>query len=176
MDIKTQTILILGVSKSGYSAGKYILNNGGKCFLYEEQKSKKISDAMEELVSIGAKISPIPIDDETLAKIDVVVISPGVPINHEVAIKAKTLGKRIISELEFAFMQKIPPIVAVTGTNGKTTTVSLIDAILKKSKRKSLLVGNIGVPVSSKIEEMDKVHPATLHLCKMRVADAYRQC
>ncbi len=156
MDIRTQTILILGVSRSGYSAGKYILANGGRCFLYEEQKSKKISEAIEELVSLGAKISPIPIDDDTLKKIDVVVISPGVPINHELAIKAKTLGKRIIGELEFAFMQKIPTTVAVTGTNGKTTTVSLIDAILKNSNRKSILIGNIGVPVSSKIDEMDK--------------------
>ncbi len=156
MDIKRQKFLILGVSKSGYSAGKYILQSGGKCILYEENKSPKINQAVEELLSLGATLSAVPISEETLTEIDVVVISPGVPISHEVAVKAKTLGKRIIGEMEFAFMQTLPTIVAVTGTNGKTTTVSLIDCILKKSSRKSLLVGNIGVPVSSKIEEMDK--------------------
>ncbi len=156
MDILTQKFLILGVSKSGYFAGKHVINNGGKCLLYEEQSSPKITEAIKELTFLGATVSPVPIDQETLNSIDVVIISPGVPINHEVAVKAKSLGKRIIGELEFAFLSFTPPIVAVTGTNGKTTTVSLIDAILNKSKRKSMLLGNIGVPVTSKILEIEK--------------------
>lgn len=156
MDIKRQNFLILGVSKSGYSAGKYILSNGGKCYLYEEQKSDRITEALDELKGLGGVVLSAPLTDEKLKEMDVIVISPGVPINHDVAVRGKTLGKRILGELEFAFNCHLPTIVAVTGTNGKTTTVSLIDAILKEEKRKSLLVGNIGVPVSSKIEEIDR--------------------
>ena len=131
MDIKRQKFLILGVSKSGYYAGKYILSNGGKCYLYEEQKSDRITEAIDELKGLGGVVLSHPLTDETLKEIDVIVISPGVPINHEVAVKGKMLGKRIIGELEFAFNCHLPTIVAVTGTNGKTTTVSLIDAIIK---------------------------------------------
>ena len=156
MDIKTQKFLVLGISKSGYHVSKYILNRGGSCFIYEENKNAKVDTAIDELLAIGAIKLSSPIDENVLKNIDVVVISPGVPINHEVALKSKQLGKRIISELEFSFMQKMPLIVGVTGTNGKTTTVSFIDAILKNSNRKSVLLGNIGVPVSSKIDELNE--------------------
>ncbi len=155
MDVRTQSFLILGVSKSGYSAGKYLLERGGKCILYEEQTSPKITEAIRELTLLGAMLSPLPIEEETLKNIDVVIISPGVPINHEVAVKAKAMGKRIIGELEFSFLCFTPTTIAVTGTNGKTTTVSLIDAILKKAGKKSMLLGNVGVPVSSKIAEIE---------------------
>ncbi len=156
MDVKTQNFLILGVSKSGYNAGKFVLEKGGKCFLYEEHSSEKIQNAIIELQNMGAILVGVPLQDEVLRQIDVVVISPGVPINHEVAVRAKQAGKRIIGELEFAFMQKMPRIIAVTGTNGKTTTVNLINAIFAKSNEKSLLVGNVGIPVSSKIKEIDE--------------------
>ena len=156
MDIKTQKFLVLGISKSGYNVGKYILNRGGSCYIYEENKNPKVDTAIDELLAIGAIKLSSPIDENVLKNIDVVVISPGVPINHEVALKSKQMGKRIISELEFSFMQKMPLIVGVTGTNGKTTTVSFIDAILKNSNRKGLLLGNVGVPVSSKIDEINE--------------------
>lgn len=156
MYIKTQIFLILGVSKSGYSVGKYLLKNKGKCYLYEDNLSQKSRDAIEELKSLGAILLENPIDEEIFKSIDVVVISPGVPINHQIAVKAKQMEKRIISELEFSFLQTQPTIIGVTGTNGKTTTVSLIDEILKKANIKSQLLGNVGVPVSSKLEEIDR--------------------
>lgn len=155
MNIKTQNFLILGVSKSGYCAGKYILSNGGKCYLYEENNNQRILEAINELKDLGGILLDKTIDEQILKTIDVVVVSPGVAINHQVALRAKQLGKRIISELEFGFVQKMPVIVGVTGTNGKTTTVSFINAILKSAKMDSQLLGNIGVPITSKINEID---------------------
>lgn len=156
MNIKTQKFLILGVSKSGYAVAKYILQNKGKCYLFEELTSDKITLAFEELCSLGAIRVKREDVDKILLYIDNLIISPGVPINHEIAVKAKNLGKRIIGELEFGFMQFTPPIVAVTGTNGKTTTVTLIEQILSEQGEKVLLVGNVGVPISSKIADADK--------------------
>ncbi len=156
MNIKTQKFLVLGVSKSGYAVAKYILQNKGKCYLFEELTSEKIERALEDLCSLGAiKVKKEDID-KILLYIDNLIISPGVPINHEIAVKAKNLGKRIIGELEFGFLQFTPPIVAVTGTNGKTTTVTLIEQILAEQGEKVLLVGNVGVPISSKIADADK--------------------
>ncbi|MBQ7235708.1 MAG: UDP-N-acetylmuramoyl-L-alanine--D-glutamate ligase, partial [Clostridia bacterium] len=93
--------------------------------------------------------------EERLKEIDVLVLSPGVPINHELAVKAKALGKRIMGELEFAYCAFTPPIIAVTGTNGKTTTVTLINAILEKAEKKRQLVGNVGTPMTAKLDEID---------------------
>ena len=156
MDIRTQKFFILGVSKSGYSACEYLLNKNAECYIFEELKSAKIEQAINTLTSLGAKIVQTENYEQTLSQIDVLIISPGVPINHPVAVKAKELGKRIIGELEFAFSQFVPTIIGVTGTNGKTTTVNLIDSILNESSIKSRLVGNVGVPVTSKLNESTK--------------------
>ncbi len=155
MYIKNQKFLVLGVSKSGFAVANYILSNGGRCFLYEELSSEKIDSAISELIDLGAvRVNKDNIDN-ILPNIDVVVVSPGVPINHHVAVKSKSLGKRIIGELEFGYLQFLPTIVGITGTNGKTTTATLIDAILIESGAKSMLVGNVGVPLTNKVCDAD---------------------
>ncbi len=156
MDVKTQNFLILGVSKSGRAVSEYILDKGGKCYIYEELKSPKIDDAISLLTEKGAVFVDSKNIDAILTAMDCVIISPGIPINHDVAVRAKRAGKRIIGEMEFGFLQFQPTTIAVTGTNGKTTTVSLINSILEKSNRKSRLVGNVGIPVSSVIDETVK--------------------
>ncbi len=155
MYIKNQNFLVLGVSKSGFAVANYILSNGGKCFLYEELASQKIDSAIAQLIDLGAVRVNKESIDQILLQIDVVVVSPGVPINHEIAVKSKGMGKRIIGELEFGYLQFMPNIVAITGTNGKTTTATLIDAILCETGAKSLLVGNVGVPLTSKVCDAD---------------------
>ena len=156
MFVKIQKFLILGASKSGRWATKYLLSKNATCYVYEELKSPKIDETIKELQELGANVVTRNQLETLLAEIDVVIISPGVPINHEIAVKAKAMGKRIIGELEFGFGQFTPPIIAVTGTNGKTTTVSLIDSILKKAGIKSELVGNVGVPITSKLCDIDR--------------------
>ena len=96
------------------------------------------------------------VHEKYVKEIDVLILSPGVPINHEIAIKAKQFGKRIIGELEFAYAVNIPLIVAVTGTNGETTTVTLIDYIFECAGKERRLVGNVGIPMTSKIKNSDK--------------------
>lgn len=155
MYIKNQKFLVLGVSKSGYSVAKRILQKQGTCYLFEQLKSTNIDESIKELISLGAKRVYQNDVDKIISEIDVLVISPGVPLNHEIAVKAKKIGKRIVGELEFGYLQFIPSVIAVTGTNGKTTTVSLIDYILKENSEKSMLVGNVGIPMTSKLKDVD---------------------
>ncbi len=154
MYIKMQNFLVLGISKSGRAVSEYILNKGGKCYFFEELKNPKIDQAINFLIEKGGvRVQPSEIDS-VLELVDCVVISPGVPINHEVAIKAKKIGVRIVSELEFGFLQFAPCTVAVTGTNGKTTTVSLIENVLKENSTGVKVVGNVGVPITSELENI----------------------
>ncbi len=154
MFIPNQAFMVLGVSKSGYAVAKKILECGGKCYLYEDKRTDKIITNLDELTSLGAVYVRREMFEETLNVVDVLVVSPGVPINHEVAVKAKRLGVRIMGELEFGFNCFSPTIVAVTGTNGKTTTCNMIDSVLSCANIGKSLVGNVGVPITSKISEI----------------------
>ncbi len=156
MDTSLQKFLVLGVSKSGSAVVEYLLSKGAKCYIYEELNVKSAQNAVIELTKKGAIQLNKENVDKFLVDIDVLVISPGVPINHDIAIKMKELKKRIVGEFEFGFLSFNPKTVAVTGTNGKTTTVSMINHILRSENLKSALVGNIGVPITSKINEIDK--------------------
>ncbi len=156
MFLKTQKFMILGASKSGYAVAKYLLAKKADCSIYEEFSSEKTDKAKEELSTLGCKIVDKEERLKEVEKSDVIIISPGIPINHELAVYAKKLNKRIVGELEFGFSEFLPITIGVTGTNGKTTTVSLIDSILTTADISHKTVGNIGVPVSEKIEESDK--------------------
>ena len=153
MYVKTQKFLILGASKSGYAVAKYLVEHGADCKIYEELKTPKVEKALERIKELGLTNLTREQALNALKEIDVLVISPGVPINHELAVKAKQLNKRIMGELEFAYSTFIPPIVAVTGTNGKTTTVTLIDAILERAEKLRQLVGNVGIPMTERLFE-----------------------
>lgn len=176
MYIKTQKFLVLGISKSGYAVTKHILLNKGKCYLFEELSSPKIDSAIRELIALGAERVFHDNVDIIISNIDVLVISPGAPINHEVAVKAKKMGKRIIGELEFGILQFAPPIIAITGTNGKTTTATLIDAILNENGNKSMLVGNVGVPITSKICDADNQSICVAEVSSFQLESVFSFC
>lgn len=156
MYVKTQTFFVLGISKSGFAAAEFILKRGGRCFIYEEYESPKITEAKEKLTELGAEKITIERLDSAIELSDVLVISPGVPINHHVAVKFKQLGKRIVGEAEFGFSQFFPPVIAITGTNGKTTTVTMLECILKQAGIPCSAVENIGSPVCAEFEKINK--------------------
>lgn len=176
MYIKTQKFLILGLSKSGNAVAKYLLSNGAKCYIYDDLKNAKIDALINELVLLGAVNVNSENIAETLIKIDVLVISPGIPINHPIAVRAKELNKRIVGELEFGCLQFAPPIVAITGTNGKTTTSSIIDAIFCEERLKSMLVGNIGVPITSKIADINKDNVLITEVSSFQLESVFSFC
>ena len=156
MFLKTQVFLVLGASKSGYAVSEYLASIGAKSFVFDDSVSDKTRENLEKLSALGVTVVSKESLDDAINTADVLVVSPGVPINHPVAVKCKEKGKRIMGELEFGFSAFLPPTVAVTGTNGKTTTVSLIDSILKKAGINHKTVGNVGVPVTSVIKDCDK--------------------
>lgn len=151
MDVNSQVFFILGISKSGYSATKLLLERGAKCYVYDEIEVEKVDERINELVLLGAIKSTTESVYLDIDNSHVLVLSPGVPINHPLAVYAKQNGKRVIGELELGFAFFQPLTVAVTGTNGKTTTVYLIESILKMAERKVKTVGNVGVPITQEV-------------------------
>ena len=154
MYYKNTTFLVAGLQKSGFSASKMLINLGAKVYIYDKRKTNQIESNIKLLENLGATL----IEDYNKAVefCDVLVISPGVPIDSEICKTFKNANKRIIGELELSSMQIKTPIIAVTGTNGKTTVCSLIHSALNKSGYKTTLAGNIGTPLSDIIESCNQ--------------------
>lgn len=143
MNLENKKITILGAERSGRAAAILVKKLGGFPFVSDLADEKKIDKALEILRSAG-----IPFEagqhSEKVFDCDFIIISPGVPSESKVVLKAKEKNIPIIGELEFASRFCRGKIIAITGTNGKTTTTSLMDHVINLSGRKSYSAGNIG--------------------------------
>lgn len=139
---------IIGAARSGFAAAKLASRLGHNVFLTEAAPEEKFTDIIPELKKINCRYEFWGNSFSALDNCDSVIISPGVPPGVPVLQKARALNLPIISELEFAASYIENPIAAITGTNGKTTTCSLLHFILQQSGKKSILAGNIGFPLS----------------------------
>lgn len=139
-------VLILGLSKSGISAAKYLNNHGADVFI-TEIKEKKESDiqTIEELTDLGIQIEMGGHSKEFIEDSYLAVTSPGIPPHSEIFKKLHEANIPIISEIELAYQESPKPFIAITGTNGKTTTTALTSHILSK-EYKAPACGNIGNP------------------------------
>ena len=176
MYIKNQKFLVVGVSKSGCAVAEDLLKNNSECYIYEQLKSEKISKNIDYLVSKGAILCTDESVEQILSIVDAIVLSPGVPINHQIAVKAKRQGVKILGELEYGYLRNLPTIVGITGTNGKTTTCSIISQILNNAKIKNFLLGNVGQPLTSMIDEIDKDSVCVTEVSSFQLESVYSFC
>ena len=152
MYLKQDKFIVVGISKSGIACARFLLSKDAKCYVYDDSDSVKVIEECKKLEEDGAIWVNKKEVFDLLPEIDVVVLSPGVAIDHDLPVKARKLNKRIIGELELAYMFCNSPIIAVTGTNGKTTTCTMIDTVFKSAGITSVLCGNIGTPFISKVD------------------------
>lgn len=148
---KNNNLFILGMARSGYESAKFFAKRGNKIIINDknEDEDKKHVKELEEL-GVKVILGSHPVDLIT-KDIDYVIKNPGIKDSHEMIVKAKELGIPVINEVEAAYMllPKDITIIGVTGSNGKTTTTTLIYEILKHAKKSVVLAGNIGFPLSS---------------------------
>jgi len=138
--------LILGLSKSGIAAAKYLNKHGAEVFITELREAKEDDKAtIEELNAIGIKVEMGSHSDEFLNDAYIAITSPGIPPHSEIFKKVTDANIPIISEVELAYKESRKPFIAITGTNGKTTTTALTAHILKE-EFKAEACGNIGNP------------------------------
>lgn len=144
--------LVVGLGKSGISACELLVRNGDNVFAYDEnhKKAKELLDLkiLNEKVVLLKKLKT-----QFLKTINKIVISPGVPTKKFLAV-ANKFSIEIISELELGFNFCPSKILAITGTNGKTTTTKLLGNILKCDKQDVFVVGNVGTAITSCVLEM----------------------
>ena len=144
---KQQTFFVLGLSRSGMAAATFLLNRQAKTFIYDDVSGKEMESRICQLEKMGA----LRVQKEQLSNVadecDVLVLSPGIPIDHAISVAFRRQGKAVVGETELAARYMRCPMIAITGTNGKTTTVSMIERILQQDGVNAKACGNIGEPM-----------------------------
>ena len=154
MYLKNQKFMVAGMSKSGESSARFLLKHGAQVYIYDDVVSDSIKTLLAELENLGAHIVGAENYIDATLLCDVLVLSPGIPIDNPLPIAFKKQGKSIIGEAELGAMYLKANTVAVTGTNGKTTTVSMLNSILVNAGLNSVACGNIGTPIVSEVENL----------------------
>jgi UDP-N-acetylmuramoylalanine--D-glutamate ligase len=146
-DLRGCSAAVLGIGKSGVAASHLLHSVGAQVTIVDEKDESVLVDQIASLRQRAIRVLTGMALQEALHDVDLVVLSPGVPSNHPALRKVRDRGVRIIGEIELAFWFLDVPLIAVTGTNGKSTTVRLIGAMLEESGKKAFVGGNVGVPL-----------------------------
>lgn len=156
---ENKKVLILGLARSGIAAAKFLKKRNCEVII-NDKKEKEDEKLLKELNDLGIKVILGSHPDNLITKeLDYLIKNPGVPIDHKYVLKAKELGIPVINEVEMAYRcipkDKNIKILAITGSNGKTTTTTLCYEFLKRDNRKVILAGNIGYPLCSFIDSLE---------------------
>ena len=150
MDFKNKNTLVVGLARSGVSAANLLHKLGANVTVTDEKGEDELLENIKRL-SKGVSLKLGGHDSVNINEIDLTIISPGVPWDSPFLNKLRRKGIRIMSEVEFAFQQLQAPFIAITGTNGKTTTTTLTGDMLKRGGKKVFVGGNIGNPLCEEV-------------------------
>ena len=154
MDFLNKKICILGLSKSGIAAAKHLASVGAICTISERRAQIQEDEAIiSELCELGIEVEMGEHKKETIIKSDFIVTSPGIPPKAEVFKLAKVKAIPVLSEIDIAYLSTKTPFLAITGTNGKTTTTKLLSEIIQNGGKKTEACGNIGLPPCDLLKE-----------------------
>lgn len=146
MDFKDKKVLVSGVAKSGISAAYLLKKLGANVTIQDAKTEDKLGDVVTELKNNGITLFLGANPDDIIEDMDILVMSPGVPTDLPFVNKARENNIPVIGEIELAYMFCKSPIIGITGTNGKTTTTTLVGDICKAYYNNTFVVGNIGNP------------------------------
>ena len=163
--MKGKKVLVLGMARSGIACARLLLLRGAKVTICDRKAEADFNGALDDLKAAGAhfclgEAHP----EDRLEGMDALIVSPGIPVDHPAVVRAKALGVEVMGEVEYAYRESTGLLVAITGTNGKTTTTTLLGEMFKNAGKRTFVVGNIGTPYSGAVPEMK---PGDVTVCEI---------
>ncbi|MFZ0539264.1 MAG: UDP-N-acetylmuramoyl-L-alanine--D-glutamate ligase [Candidatus Sulfotelmatobacter sp.] len=152
MDLKDKRVLVVGLGKSGVASALFLKAHGARVTVSDTKSGDDLRNEIPTLLDHGITVETGGHGERTFRGQDLIVVSPGVPVDAPPLAQARSLGERVIGEIELAAQFLPGPIVAITGSNGKTTTTTLTGEILAAAGVPTLVGGNIGTPAISLAE------------------------
>jgi UDP-N-acetylmuramoylalanine--D-glutamate ligase len=153
MELKGKKVLVVGLGKSGLAAALFLRHRGAQVTVSDARSAEALAKDIPALLDEGIMVETGGHGLLTFRRQDLIVVSPGVPLNTPELAQVKSFGLPVIGELELAARFLKGRTLAITGSNGKTTTTALVGEILQKAGVPTLVGGNIGVPVVELIDQ-----------------------
>jgi UDP-N-acetylmuramoylalanine--D-glutamate ligase len=153
MDVKGKRVLVVGMGKSGIASALFLADQGARVAVSDTKSEEELHHEIPQLLDRGVEVEAGFHGERTFNEQQLIVISPGVPYDVPQLVQARQAGIPVIGEVELASRYLKGHIVAITGSNGKTTTTSLIGEIIAAGAKKTLVGGNIGTPAISFVGE-----------------------
>jgi UDP-N-acetylmuramoylalanine--D-glutamate ligase len=152
IDLQGKRVLVVGLARTGVAASLFCAARGAQVTATDQKPEAELPEIAATLGEAGIALALGGHQIINLAERDLVIVSPGVPANAPLLEEARTLGIPVWSEIELAWRFLRGKLIAITGSNGKTTTTSLVAHILKTAAIPTLVGGNIGVPLLSLVD------------------------
>jgi UDP-N-acetylmuramoylalanine--D-glutamate ligase len=153
MELAGKKVVVLGIARSGIAAAKLLVSRGARVTANDIKTESQLAIESEELKSLGVELALGSHPEELFMSADLIVQSPGVPADLDSLLKARQAGVKIISEVEFAAWFLKGHLIGITGSNGKTTTTTIIGELMRAAGAKTIVGGNIGTPLTSLVKE-----------------------
>jgi UDP-N-acetylmuramoylalanine--D-glutamate ligase len=152
MDVKGKRVLVVGLGKSGIASALFLADHGARVAVSDTKSEEELHHEIPQLLDRGIVVEAGYHNERTFKEQELIVISPGVPSDVPQLEQARQAGIPVIGEIELAARYLKGQIVAITGSNGKTTTTTLTGEIIAAGGKKTLVGGNIGTPAISFVE------------------------
>jgi UDP-N-acetylmuramoylalanine--D-glutamate ligase len=152
VDLNNKRVLVVGLGKSGVASALFLKARGARVTVSDSKPQEQFGDEIPTLLDHGIAVETGAHGERTFQGQDLIVVSPGVPVDAPPLVQARALGETVIGEIELAARFFPGPIIAITGSNGKTTTTTLAGEIVAAGGHPTVVGGNIGTPAISLVE------------------------
>jgi UDP-N-acetylmuramoylalanine--D-glutamate ligase len=169
MELKNKRVLVVGLGRSGAAAALFLQDHGARVTVSDTKSETQLQKEISALLDRGISLETGRHSERTFRDQDLIIVSPGVPADQPQLQHARAMGIPVIGEVELAYRFLQGKVIAITGSNGKTTTTTLIGEILSKSGRKTLVGGNIGTPVISLVGQSSPEHLLVLEISSFQL-------
>ena len=153
MDLDKKRVLVVGLGKSGVASALFLKAHGAQVTVSDAKPQDQLGEEIPLLLDHGIVVETGGHGERTFHGQDLIVVSPGVPLDSPPLVQARALGEPVIGEIELAACFLPNNIVAITGSNGKTTTTTLTGEIIAAGGQRTVVGGNIGTPAISLVEQ-----------------------
>src|SRR5512144_812702 len=169
MDVNNKRVLVVGLGKSGVASALFLKARGARVTVSDAKTEDQLREEIPVLLDHGIAVETGRHGDRTFRGQDLIVVSPGVPVDAAPLVQARAQGEMVIGEVELAAQFLPGPIIAITGSNGKTTTTTLAGEILVAGGFPTAVGGNIGTPAISLVERVTPETVAVLEISSFQL-------
>jgi len=153
INLKGMRVLVIGLARTGVATALFCAERGAVVTATDSRSAAELGESVEKLTSVGVRLKFDDPASQLLHGQQLIVPSPGVPADDSTLIRARELKIPVCSEIELAYRFLLGTLIGITGSNGKTTTTSLIEHILRRAGISTVLAGNIGTPLIARVAE-----------------------